>query len=45
MTLGAAAACLLLCPSKKQPSYVASLSESALINRTPKRAPGDPYLN
>jgi len=23
MTLAAAAACLLLCPSKKQPSYVA----------------------
>jgi hypothetical protein len=22
-----------------------SLSESALINRTPKRAPDDPYLN
>ena len=30
---------------KKQTDINASLSESALINRTPKRAPDDPYLN
>jgi hypothetical protein len=29
----------------KQTSPKSSLSESALINRTPKRAPDDPYLN
>jgi hypothetical protein len=34
-----------LSPLKILWDFDASLSESALINRTPKRAPDDPYLN
>jgi hypothetical protein len=33
------------CDAEKQTQLQPSLSESALINRTPKRAPDDPYLN